>query len=125
MRPTRNERCSWSPSTVQMPLLAAPCGQPPLQKPARSLRAALWAREESSPLGSRREAAAALWCLPPAANFTAFGPQAPGDVLLMKGGLWEQGSHGGGAAHRAPAIGPVPTCTAHRLMLKVDVSEDF
>ena len=50
---------------------------------------------------------------------------APGDVLLMKGGLWEQGSHGGGAAHRAPAIGPVPTCTAHRLMLKVDVSEDF
>ena len=55
----------------------------------------------------------------------ASGPQAPGDVLLMKGGLWEQGSHGGGAAHRAPAIGPVPTCTAHRLMLKVDVSEDF
>ena len=30
-----------------------------------------------------------------------------------------------GAAHRAPAIGPVPTCTTHRLMLKVDVCEDF
>ena len=50
---------------------------------------------------------------------------APGDVLLMKGGLWERGAHGGGAAHRAPAIGPVPTCTAFRLMLKVDVCEDF
>jgi hypothetical protein len=47
-----------------------------------------------------------------------------GDLLLMKGGLW-QGSQGVGAAHRAPAIGPVPTCTAHRLMLKVDISEDF
>ena len=47
-----------------------------------------------------------------------------GEMLLMKGGLWE-GSHGGGAAHRAPEIGPVPTCHAHRLLLKVDVSDDF
>ena len=49
---------------------------------------------------------------------------AAGDVLLMKGGLWRDGAHGGGAAHRAPTIGPVPTA-AHRLMLKVDVSENF
>ena len=63
-------------------------------------------------------------CHPPSVS-PPLATQAPGDVLLMKGGLWEQGSHGGGAAHRAPAIGPVPTCTAHRLMLKVDVSEDF
>lgn len=46
-----------------------------------------------------------------------------GAFLLMKGGLWP-GSDGG-AAHRAPAIGPVPTCDTHRLLLKVDVSEDF
>ena len=51
---------------------------------------------------------------------------APGDFLLMKGGLWE-GSEGHGTAHRAPPIGPVPSCPAacHRLMLKVDASQDF
>jgi len=47
-----------------------------------------------------------------------------GDVLIMKGGLGE-GAEGRGAAHRAPAIGPMPSCTTHRLMLKIDVSEDF
>mmetsp|Transcript_50427 Transcript_50427/g.116398 ORF Transcript_50427/g.116398 Transcript_50427/m.116398 type:complete len:309 (-) Transcript_50427:313-1239(-) len=47
-----------------------------------------------------------------------------GDLLLMKGGLWD-GEEGRGAAHRAPTIGPVPACVTHRLMLKVDVSEDF
>lgn len=47
-----------------------------------------------------------------------------GDFLLMKGGLWP-GAEGRGAAHRAPAIGPVPSCTTHRLLLKVDCSEDF
>ena len=51
---------------------------------------------------------------------------AAGDVVLMKGGLWERGTRAAvpGAAHRAPAIGPVPTCTTHRLMLKVDVCAD-
>lgn len=48
----------------------------------------------------------------------------PGDFLLMKGGLWE-GCNGHGVAHRAPPIGPVPSCTQHRLMLKIDISEDF
>jgi hypothetical protein len=47
-----------------------------------------------------------------------------GDILLMKGGVWE-GSQGRGAAHRAPPIGPVQTCSVFRLVLKVDVSEDF
>jgi len=47
-----------------------------------------------------------------------------GDVLMMKGGLW-QGVEGRGAAHRAPIVGPVPTCQTHRLLLKVDISEDF
>jgi len=49
----------------------------------------------------------------------------PGDFLLMKGGLWHGAEHKGGAAHRAPTIGPVHTCTTHRLMLKVDCMEDF
>jgi len=61
-----------------------------------------------------------------------------GDVLIMKGGIWDgvevrdgplvrpiAGATMAGAAHRAPTIGPVPSCAAHRLMLKVDVSEDF
>jgi len=49
-----------------------------------------------------------------------------GDLVIMKGGEWE-GSLGHGTAHRAPPIGPVPTCEAsqHRLVLKVDISQDF
>ena len=49
---------------------------------------------------------------------------AAGDFLFMKGGLWP-GAEGRGAAHRAPSIGPVPTCAANRLLLKVDCSEEF
>lgn len=49
---------------------------------------------------------------------------ATGDFLLMKGGLWE-GNGGKGTAHRAPPIGPVPNCMKHRLVLKVDASQDF
>lgn len=47
-----------------------------------------------------------------------------GDFLMMKGGMWA-GSEGRGAAHRAPHIGPVPACSSHRLLLKVDVADDF
>ena len=49
------------------------------------------------------------------------GETAPGVVAAMPGKVVPVP----GAAHRAPAIGPVPTCTTHRLMLKVDVCEDF
>jgi len=46
-----------------------------------------------------------------------------GDFVLLKGGTWD-GLGGRGAAHRAPTIGPVPRCTQHRLVMKVDVSDD-
>eukprot|EP00440_Ansanella_granifera_P034065 gb/GFBE01036953.1/.p1 GENE.gb/GFBE01036953.1/~~gb/GFBE01036953.1/.p1 ORF type:complete len:295 (+),score=39.02 gb/GFBE01036953.1/:1-885(+) len=47
----------------------------------------------------------------------------PGDFLIMKGGLWA-GAEGRGCAHRAPQIGPVPTCSGHRLVMKVDMLDD-
>jgi len=43
-----------------------------------------------------------------------------GDFVLMKGALYP-GCHRGGAAHRAPLIGPVGECGQHRIMLKVDI----
>lgn len=47
-----------------------------------------------------------------------------GDFLIMKGGTWGT-NNGRGAAHRAPTIGPVHSCLQHRLLLKVDIAEDF
>ena len=51
MQPTRTERCSWHPSTVQMPWLAAPCGWSLTAPEARPLA-------RGGPLGPRRELAA-------------------------------------------------------------------
>jgi len=49
-----------------------------------------------------------------------------GDILIMKGGEWE-GFEGSGCAHRAPKIGAKLECVPsnHRLVLKVDIAEDF
>jgi len=51
---------------------------------------------------------------------------AAGDFVLMKGGVWN-GAEGRGVAHRAPPIGAVPEChsSRHRLVLKIDILEDF
>lgn len=45
-----------------------------------------------------------------------------GDLVILKGGLWE-GLGGHGSAHRSPLIGPVQSCppSSHRVVLKVDV----
>lgn len=49
-----------------------------------------------------------------------------GDALLMKGSAWSgPGAAARGAAHRAPKIGAVGEADQHRLVLKVDISEDF
>ena len=62
--------------------ISSPRGQPPLWKPTHSLRAALWARDESSALAAlmpETRGAGTLACLPKVADSTAFDypdPQA-------------------------------------------------
>eukprot|EP00931_Biecheleriopsis_adriatica_P114753 TRINITY_DN90665_c0_g1_i1.p1 TRINITY_DN90665_c0_g1~~TRINITY_DN90665_c0_g1_i1.p1 ORF type:complete len:267 (+),score=35.18 TRINITY_DN90665_c0_g1_i1:118-918(+) len=51
---------------------------------------------------------------------TAMQLQA-GDILMQKGALWP--GRRDGAAHRAPPIGPVGSCSQNRLLLKVDILE--
>ena len=59
------------PAWPDVPSLACPCGHPPLEKPARLLRAALWAQEERP---CRLAAEERLWrCARSVADFTALG----------------------------------------------------
>lgn len=48
-----------------------------------------------------------------------------GDYVVMKGSQWPGRKGYGGAAHRAPPIGPVGACSQHRLVLKVDIADSL
>ena len=86
------------------------CDHPPLQRPGRLLKAALWALEEGARLlGCRGEAAAVLLCRPQRKPPTLLS-SATQEEALQKGQQWlsslQGGAKDGGAARKGRGFKP-------------------
>ena len=79
LRPRVRALAARPPSMVQLPKCHGSCDHPPAAIEAHPLaQGGPWGRRRApAPLGSRREAVAALWCRPNVAHVTAIDHQAP------------------------------------------------